>query len=122
MSIPVVNVEVPGMRTHSLNVLLRMHWRTRSKLNHAQASEVLKVLKYGVGKPPSLPVRILLTRVANRSLDGHDNLQGSLKHVADTIAKWLDSDDADPLIKWDYAQEPAPYRHYSVRIQIESTS
>lgn len=115
-----IEVEV-GIKTQSLNRLLRMHWAVRSKFNHAQAHEVLKVLKYGVGEPPSLPVRILLTRVAHRKLDGHDNLQGALKHVADTIASWLETDDADPLIVWDYAQEPAAYRFYSVRIRIEAT-
>ena len=111
-------VEVP-VRTYSLNKLLRMHWRTRQAHNKDVAKVVGLVLKHEAGPPPELPVVVLVTRVAPRQLDGHDNLQASLKHTVDTISKWLKVDDADPRVTWKYAQATGPKpRYYAVRIEV----
>lgn len=115
-----IEVEVP-VRTYSLNKLLRMHWRTRAKHNkQVDFTTRFALLSYAPRKPPELPVMVTLTRVAPRRLDGHDNLQGSLKHVVDVMADYLKIDDADPRVEWVYKQGTGPKpRYYSVKIRIE---
>lgn len=41
-----------------------------------------------------------------RLLPDHDNLVGGCKHLRDAIADWLGLDDADALVRWEYAQVP----------------
>lgn len=74
----------------------------------------------------SAPRRIcvVLTRIAPRSLDCHDNLPMALKGVVDAIAEELTqnyvpgrADDAK-WISWEYRQEKGKSREYAVRIEI----
>jgi hypothetical protein len=60
---------------------------------------------------PALPCVVTLTRFSPspKPLDD-DNLEGSLKYVRDTVAKWLGVDDGDKArIRFEYAQQRAPW-------------
>jgi hypothetical protein len=58
---------------------------------------------------PTLPCTVLLTRVAPGNGLDSDNLSGSQKGVRDAVAQWLGLDDADPQVKWLYAQRRGPW-------------
>jgi hypothetical protein len=94
---------------------LREHWRVRHK--RVQAQRQLVALYIG-GKPrPTLPVVVTLTRIAPRALDG-DNLQSAFKAVRDQVATWLRVDDADPRVRWEYAQRRGGVGEYAVSIGV----
>jgi hypothetical protein len=65
------------------------------------------MLALGLASRPDLPVTVTLTRLytANQHEQDGDNLQRSFKSARDFIARWLESDDADPRIRWEYRQE-----------------
>lgn len=80
----------------------REHWQQRARRVKREKELVGWSLK--AQRPPAGLVRVTLTRVkAGKGLDG-DNLQGSLKAPRDAVADWLGRDDADPSIRWVYAQ------------------
>lgn len=64
----------------------------------------------------TLPIYVLLTRIApSPGLDG-DNLQGSLKAIRDQVAAQLGVDDGDTAsIRFEYAQERGPW---GIRVQL----
>ena len=62
-----------------------------------------------------MPVVITLTRVSPRELDD-DNLRPALKSARDGIADWLQVDDRDPRVKWEYAQERGKPK--GVRVEV----
>jgi hypothetical protein len=64
-------------------------------------------LALGMASRPRLPVTVTLTRLytANQHAQDGDNLQRAFKGVRDWIANWLNVDDADPRIRWEYRQE-----------------
>lgn len=69
-------------------------------------------------------LRIIVTRIAPRSLDCQDNLPCSLKYVVDSIAEELTGDyrpgraDGAEWIKWEYRQEKGKPKEYAVRIEM----
>ena len=67
--------------------------------------------------PHALPCVVTLTRVAPRTLDG-DNLQAGCKAARDGVALWLATDDADPRIRWEYAQAKGGPKEYGLRVEI----
>lgn len=72
---------------------------------------------------PALPVTVRLTRLAPGSLDEHDNLPSSMKHVVDHIADLYGVPDNDPRITWQPVQQErekvgALRRRYAVRIEV----
>lgn len=80
---------------------LREHWHTRaarSKLHRTTTAALLRA-----HKPPPLPITVVLTRVAARSLDS-DNLASAFKAVRDGVADWLGVNDNDPRVTWEYGQ------------------
>lgn len=80
---------------------LREHWRTRAgraKLHRATTAALLRA-----HKPPLLPITVVLTRVAARSLDT-DNLATAFKACRDGVADWLGVPDNDPRVTWEYGQ------------------
>ena len=84
---------------------LREHWAAKAKRARLQreAARVLvaRVVPAGAG---AWPVRITITRIAPRALDG-DNMQGACKAVRDGIADALGyRDDSHPDLTWAYAQ------------------
>ena len=54
--------------------------------------------------PRRVAVRVHLVQLRRRLLDAHDNLAFAAKPLVDAIAASLGVDDADPRIRWEYAQ------------------
>jgi hypothetical protein len=91
----------------------REHWRTRYKRTKYQREAVSMLMPKGV----PVPCTVRLTRISSGVLDD-DNLPASLKSVRDQIAALSGVDDADPRIKWVYAQERINKRQYEVRVEV----
>lgn len=79
----------------------REHWAVRHKRAKAHRMAAIMVPK------AELPCTVKLTRVApgNAGVMDGDNLQMGFKGLRDGIAARLGVDDADPRIRWEYAQE-----------------
>jgi hypothetical protein len=107
------------IRIESLNKILTHHWAQRYRRNTSQQLEVYTELRRAKA-PTQVPCRVTLTRIAPRAVDGHDNLQGGFKNVADAVALWLHVDDADERVQWVYAQRKGAPKTYGVEIQIEA--
>ena len=96
----------------------RTHWRVRAK--KAKSERAMAAWELTQNRPPLLPARITLTRIAPRSLDAHDGLPISFKHIVDGIADAYGVRDNTPLIEWRYAQRRGEPRQYAVEIEIET--
>lgn len=101
------NVRMHHMRKHSL----MKRQRTQAWAELRAVSPHIQVVK--------APIRITLTRVSPRRLDGHDNLRSAFKAVADGVADWLGIDDGDPMLQWTYAQRAGLPKQRAVEILIE---
>jgi hypothetical protein len=73
------------------------------------------MLNSKLGRPPKLPLRVLITRCGPRRLDT-DNLASTCKDVQDAVADWIGKDDGDPKFTWDYAQKSSPKPYVYVEI------
>jgi hypothetical protein len=82
----------------------RGHWAKRYKRFKRQAETLGEYLR--LIRPPPLPLAVILTKLGGESLDAQDNLKAAFKGVADFLAAWVGTDDADPGILWLYGQEP----------------
>ena len=108
---------------------LKEHWSKSSKRHAVQKGWVKWA--FNKDKPDltdALVFRVLLTRIAPRKLDAHDNLRVSMKWVVDSIAEELTgnyipgrADDAK-TITWDYLQEKGKPHEYAVRIEIQAVA
>lgn len=114
---------IPGIELRSLNrdlrgttVGARMVAAGRAK---SQRLGVSTRCFSSFGKAPLPPLKITITRIGPRELDG-DNLQGACKHVRDGIADWLGINDRSKLLKWEYAQEKGAPKEYGVKIRVET--
>ncbi len=109
-----VVVEIPGLATASeANAGGKL--RAAVKRKGAVKAAVIAALPRLV-EPLPLPVVVKLTRIGtgNRPLDD-DNLRRALKAVRDVVAAWLAVDDADPRVRWRYAER----RGYSPAVVID---
>ena len=107
------------IRTES-EMNLREHWRSRAARAKEQRMICDLALSTAIPKsqlPENSVMTVRLTRVAPRKLDG-DNLQGSFKHIRDSIAAALGVDDRSERYAWVYGQEKGKPKEYSVRITI----
>jgi hypothetical protein len=99
------------------------HWRRKSERHKLQK---LKVKTAFLKERPKiqLPTHVVITRIAPRELDVHDNLPYSLKWIADAIAENLTGDfipgHADRIkdITWEYRQKKGQVKEYSVMIEF----
>lgn len=109
-------VTVPLRTTRGQNE--REHHMARHRRVKAERAAVAWAL--AGQKPPAGPVAVLMRRVApgSRGLDSHDNLPASLKAPVDAVAEWLGRDDADPSIRWAYAQRPGKKGEWMVEIIV----
>ncbi|MFH0899069.1 MAG: hypothetical protein V2A73_00425 [Pseudomonadota bacterium] len=109
-----ITISVPIKIESELN--LRGHWANRAKRFKAQRHAVYWAWR-AEGKPiATLPAVVRLVRLGKKTLDD-DNLAGSFKAIRDEIAaEILHVDDADPRVRWEYAQQQT--LQYSVRIEI----
>ena len=113
-------VTLPVRTVSTLNS--REHWskRARRAAEHRALSRMLLTGPLRAARL-GLPLRVTLTRVAPRALDG-DNAQGALKSVRDGVADALGVDDRTPLVTWVYAQRRGKPREYGVEIEIACTT
>ncbi len=99
------------------------HWCVKSKRHKKQKMALKKT--FLLERPMlKLPCYVMLTRIAPRFLDAHDNLPASMKWILDGIADYLlpgkaagRADDSN-LISWGYKQEKGNPRQYGVKIEI----
>ena len=99
----------------------RQCWQAKAARVAKQRGAVLLLCRATFGRqPPSLPLVLTLTRIAPRELDD-DNLRGALKGVRDGVADYLETNDRNPGITWEYAQaKPATPRTYGVRVDLRN--
>ena len=112
-------VTIHGLRTVS-EANRRGHWGKhagRTKQQRMVACRCVERLTVDLRRV-QLPARFVLTRIAPRDLDGHDNLRVALKAVVDGIADAMGVTDRDPRISFEYAQEKRGVREYAVRIEV----
>ncbi len=70
------------------------------------------------------PCEVILTRIAPRSLDEHDNLRMAFKWIVDAIAENIKKNyvpgraDDDKTITWTYRQESGKPKEYAVKIEF----
>ncbi len=104
------------------NASQREHWASKHKRHKYQRGQTRLILRAEWGTLMTnwqTPATITLTRIAPRSLDD-DNLISSMKHIRDSVADWMGTQDNDPLLTWKYAQERGTKpREYAVRITVE---
>lgn len=61
---------------------------------------------------------VIVTRIAPRFLDGHDNLQSSCKAVVDGIADAMGVNDGSGVVRWAYRQEHGKPKEYACMVQV----
>ncbi|MFA7291879.1 MAG: hypothetical protein WC023_06480 [Rhodocyclaceae bacterium] len=109
-----MRIELPLKTVSLLN--MREHFRvaaTRKALHRRTVQLMFK------GKErPTLPATVTLTRLSPGTLDAHDNLPSSMKHIVDGLADWLDVDDADPRVRWVYAQQKSQRGKFGVIVEV----
>lgn len=122
-----MTLTIPIRTVSELNRRGREHWTARHKRVKAQRDAIVVYWRKWWNDPDRAPAiiappwRITLCRIAPRKLDGHDNLQSSLKGVADQISKQLFVDDGDTSkVEWRYTQERGKSKEYAVRIEIKA--
>lgn len=118
-----VCVKIPGIKLVTPNITFRnasMFSRMKTaKIAAKQRSDVSIVLSRFM--KPRLPVLITITRFGKGSLDSHDNLAMSAKHVSDAVAQWLGVDDSDRRLEWNFADCNGNYA-VGIRIQEKCTT
>jgi hypothetical protein len=99
------------------------HWTQKHKRHSYQKKKVAYYFLM-LEEKPTLPCKIILTRIAPRSLD-FDNLVSSQKWIRDAICDQLipglkpGRSDSDPRISISYAQQSAAPKKYGVKIEIQ---
>lgn len=113
------------LKTESTNVAFGENARfinaSRAKKQRAAVATFLRDARVGAPPPQDViahGVRVELCRVFSGQLDW-DNLVGALKHVRDEVAVWLGRDDRDPVLDFDYFQQPCERGPAYVRVSIE---
>lgn len=97
------------------------HWAQRHRAVAKMRQDVGLVAQAAGLRPIKGSVRVTLTRVAPRQLDGHDNLRSAFKAAVDSLAQVMGlKSDRDPRVVWEYAQERG--KPAAVRVEIRSES
>jgi hypothetical protein len=91
----------------------RLHWAQRARQTKSH-----RHLAFYLTPKHAVPCVVTLTRLSAGTLDD-DNLRGALKGVRDGVADRLGIDDADPRVRWEYAQEKCKRGESAVRVEIE---
>jgi len=103
----------------------RPHWAAKAKRVKSQRQTAAIHLQAAGVKAfanewrRSFPLVVTLTRLASRQLDD-DNLRGALKAVRDEVARQLNVDDGEALVRWEYGQKKAKRGVYAVWVDIRS--
>lgn len=110
-----IRVEYPAKLVSVLNAREHHMAKARRVKRERQNAALMLAAK----ERPALPVAIVVTRIAPRALDTHDNLGASAKAVIDSVCEWLGVKDNDPRVSIDVRQEkPKTARTYAVRIEV----
>ncbi len=89
----------------------RESWRARWARGKREKEVVLLMLNARYRKIPkfgSAEITLLRSKPSGDFLDD-DNLRGALKYPRDAVARYLKLDDADPRLRFDYAQTIGPW-------------
>lgn len=99
------------------------HWTKKSKRHKAQ-NHIVWAHWMSVRPEITVPCRIVLTRIAPRSLDEGDNLPMAFKSIRDELSGLINpgyargrADNGGGMI-WEYKQEKGKPKEYAVRIEI----
>jgi hypothetical protein len=111
-----IAVELP-IRLESTANKRGEHWAVKAKRAKDHRSAVKWACGWLVRHP--LPARVIVTRIAPRKLDSHDNLTMACKHLVDGVAEMLGIKDNDPRVTWEYTQERGKPKEYAARIAIQ---
>jgi hypothetical protein len=99
------------------------HW-TKAARRHKLQKQRIKVAYLRDRPQANFPLRVVITRIAPRHLDSHDNLPVSLKYISDAIAENLTGNhvpgQADSFcgLQFEIKQEKGYPKQYAVRIEI----
>lgn len=96
----------------------REHHMVRHKRKVCQ-QHCIRTSILGIPHDPAKRLRVTITRYGAGTMDSHDNLKGSAKHVIDAIAKIVGIDDGSPFYEWVVKQEKSPPLMYAVRVVFE---
>jgi hypothetical protein len=115
-----ITCEIPIRTVSELNCT--EHWTKKAKRHRQQKFFVREALKHAI-KQVTLPCKVTVTRLAERTLDAHDNLPGSLKYCLDSICELLrpdlapgKADDSKDII---IAYAQSKQAKMGIRIEIE---
>lgn len=98
---------------------LREHHFARSSRVAKERKQTRAALVAAFGPPPSLPLRISITRFSPSEKIDSDGAIIAMKNARDEIATWLGVDDHDtPDLVWDYS-EPKAIGPMAVRVRID---
>ena len=83
----------------------RDHWTVQRRRAEIQGQALVKALDAAglTNHRPPLPIVVTWVRTGGRPLDD-DNLSRAFKSLRDRLAEWVGVDDADPRVRWVYAQ------------------
>ena len=113
----VIDLTLPLKTVAGLNA--REHHLTRASRVRKERAVAANALSERLARRSGIPCTVTLTRVSPGTLDD-DNLQGALKAVRDGVADALKVDDADPRVRWQYAQAKCPRGSYRVLVNVWS--
>jgi len=101
------------------------HWTKWGKRHRMQKKRIKEAF---LQNRPLIPLdnllHVVLTRIAPRSLDEHDNLPMAFKYIVDALAGHImdkptnGTADDTKSIAWHYKQEKGQPRQYAIRIEI----
>jgi hypothetical protein len=99
------------------------HWTKKSRRHKLQKNRIK--VEFIKEKPSiTMPCTCILTRIAPRELDHHDNLRSAMKWVVDSIAEEITKNyvpgraDGEKGITWEYKQVKGGVREYGVLIEF----
>lgn len=99
------------------------HW-AKSGRRHRLQKQRVKVAFLRDRPQAKFPLRVVITRIAPRLLDSHDNLPVSVKYISDAIAENLTGNhvpgqaDSFDGLQFEVKQEKGAIRQYAVRIEV----
>src|SRR3990172_7813809 len=116
-----------GRRRMTITFTMPIHLRSAANVHEgrwrrhrevAKRRQDVGIVAQAAGvRPITGSVRVTLTRVAPRQLDGHDNLRNAFKAAVDSLAQVMGlKSDRDPRVVWEYAQERG--KPSAVRVEI----
>lgn len=109
-----VAVRLPVRTLSEMN--LRGHWSARARRMKAHRRAAFALVPV-----VALPCVVTLTRVSAGTLDD-DNLRSALKGVRDGVADRLGCDDADPRLRFEYAQARGKRGEYAVLVAVRAAA